>query len=326
MKLCQYETNNGDKAIGLAIADGEKIADLKQVFQAVPTADQAGYQVPSDLQRLIEDGPAGLAAARAAENALLGSPDLLGNPEAVFAADAVRLCAPVSRPPKFFAIAINTRHNWEKALKPENPHATYFIKLATCIVGPHDDVHIPDIGYVGSEVELAVIIGKGGRHIPEDKALEHVIGYTVHNDITAHEMRKTTEWIQVKRPDGSEERLTYPGRYKNYDTFSPMGPWITTADEAPEPNKVTLRAWLNDDLVQEGSSADHVYGVESLISYLSDAHTLEPGDIISTGTVPPKPPWTHPKIDLGRIGGVLTTRADGFGELKNPIVFDEGVV
>ena len=101
-----------------------------------------------------------------------------------------------------------------------------------------------------------------------------------------------------------------------------MGPWIVTPDEAPNPNELMLRAWLNDDLVQEGSSKEHVYTTQKLISYLSEAHTLEPGDIISTGTVPPKPPWTHPKINLGQIGGVLTTKIDGIGEFKNPIQFD----
>ena len=319
MKLCQIEKSGGERAIGIAVDDGRKIADVRRIHDSMAAAGQAGYQVPSELLQLIQDGPAGMEAAQAVAERV---PELADNADLVAPADSVRICAPVSRPPKFFAVAINTRHNWERAIKPANPHPTYFIKLSTCIIGPTDTVHIPDVGYVGPEVELGVIIGKGGKRIPEEKALDHVFGYTVHNDITAHEMRKTTEWIQMPRPDGTEERLTYSGRYKNFDTFSPMGPWLVTPDEAAHPNTLMLRAWLNDDLVQEGSTADHVYSTQHLISYLSEAHTLEPGDIISTGTVPPKPPWTHPKIDLGRIGGLLTTRIDGLGELCNPIQFD----
>jgi 2-keto-4-pentenoate hydratase/2-oxohepta-3-ene-1,7-dioic acid hydratase in catechol pathway len=322
MKLCQFERKGGERAIGIAVDNGDRIADVRRIHETMSAADQAGYQIPQELLQLIQDGAPAMAAARAIGDLVAASPKLLDDTNLVFPAESAYFRAPVSKPPKFFAVAINTRHNWERALKPPNPHPTYFIKLATCIVGPTDTVHIPDVGYVGPEVELAVIIGKGGKRIAEKDALDHVFGYTVHNDITAHEMRKMTEWIQVSRPDGTEERLTYPGRYKNYDTFSPMGPWLTTTDEVPSPNKLTLRAWLNDDLVQEGTTADHVYGVEHLVSYLSEAHTLEAGDIISTGTVPPKPPWTHPKIDLGRIGGVLTTRIDGLGEMHNPIQFD----
>jgi 2-keto-4-pentenoate hydratase/2-oxohepta-3-ene-1,7-dioic acid hydratase in catechol pathway len=322
MKLCQFENKGGERAIGIAVGDGTRIADLRRVYESITSADQAAYRVPSELLQLILDGAPGMDAARAVEERISASPNLLDDPAMVHGVDSVRIGAPVTRPPKFFAVAINTRHNWERAIKPPKPNPTYFIKLNTCIIGPTDTIHIPDVGYVGPEVELAVIIGKGGKNIPVENALDHVFGYTVHNDITAHEMRKTTEWIQVPRPDGTEERLTYSGRYKNYDTFSPMGPWLHTANEVPNPNGLTLRAWLNDDLVQEGTTADHVYSAQFLISYLSKAHTLEAGDIISTGTVPPKPPWTHPKINLGQIGGVLTTRIDGLGDLCNPIHFD----
>lgn len=321
MKLCQIETENGERAIGLAGADG-RIANLHKLYDAGKNGAGSGYNVPDELLQLINDGDAGMAAARSVDERLNAEPAILDDAGNIFDSAEIKICAPVSRPPKFFAIAINTRANWDRSIKPENPHPHYFIKLHTCIIGPDETVHIPDIGYVGPEVELAVIIGKGGKNIPEDKAIDHVFGYTVHNDITAHEMRKTTEWIDIRRPDGTGERLTYPGRYKNYDTFSPMGPWIVTPDEAPNPNELMLRAWLNDDLVQEGSSKEHVYTTQKLISYLSEAHTLEPGDIISTGTVPPKPPWTHPKINLGQIGGVLTTKIDGIGEFKNPIQFD----
>jgi 2-keto-4-pentenoate hydratase/2-oxohepta-3-ene-1,7-dioic acid hydratase in catechol pathway len=227
--------------------------------------------------------------------------------------------APITRPPKFFAIAINGRANWERSIKPEGATAQYFIKLRTCITGPGDPVEIPDIGSVGPEVELAVIIGKGGKHIPEDRALDHVFGYTIHNDLTAHDLRAQKSWIRLVRKDGSEEQLTYPGRWKNFDTFSPLGPWLVTPGEVPDPEALRMSAHLNGELVQEGSTAEFVFKVPQIITFLSQAHTLEPGDIISTGTVPAVAPWTMAGIHLRKYGGQISCEIEGLGQQINSI-------
>jgi 2-keto-4-pentenoate hydratase/2-oxohepta-3-ene-1,7-dioic acid hydratase in catechol pathway len=233
--------------------------------------------------------------------------------------DQVHLRAPVTEPPKFFAIAINGRANWERSIKPENAHAQYFIKLRTCITGPFDPIEIPDIGAVGPEVELALIIGRGGRHIAASDAHRHIFGYTIHNDLTAHDLRVKSEWIRLRRKDGSEEQLTYPGRWKNFDTFSPMGPFLVTPDEVPDPHALKLDAHLNGELVQEGFSSDVVYRIPELIEYLSAAHTLEAGDIISLGTVPAVEPWKMASIDLRHYGGRIDASISGLGQLSNPI-------
>lgn len=320
MRFCQYRTGEGQRRIGLAHADAagvDRIVDLAAAGKRLGLA----HAFPDTLLRLIEEGAPALAAAREVAAALAADPGLAADPALSAAPEAVHLEAPVTRPPKFFSVAINGGANWRSATKPANPNPHYFIKLHTSIVGPYDPVEIPDVGQVGPEVELAVIIGKGGRNIPQERALEHVFGYTTHNDITAHEMRKTTEWILMHRADGSEERLTYPGRYKNFDRTAPMGPWLVTADAVPDPNALHLRAWLNGDLCQEGTNADHIYPVEKLVAYLSEAHTLEPGDIISTGTVAAKAPWTMTTIDLGKSGGVVAAEVEGIGRVENPIVF-----
>jgi hypothetical protein len=109
-----------------------------------------------------------------------------------------------------------------------------------------------------------VIIGKGGKHIAESDALDHVFGYTIHNDLTAHDLRSRKSWIKLVRKDGSEEQLTYPGRWKNFDTFSPLGPWLVTPDEVPDPENLRMTAHLNDDLVQDGTTADFVFKVPQL--------------------------------------------------------------
>ena len=298
------------------------------------TGVEVGVQAPSGavirLAALSGNAPATMVAlADAVAEGRLDLATLATEVSALTPADEARLAArtlalpdfaaPVTRPPKFFAIAINGRANWERSIKPDNAKAQYFIKLHTCITGPGDPIELPDIGSVGPEVELALVIGKGGKHIPEAAAMAHVLGYTIHNDLTAHDLRAKSEWIRLRRKDGSEEQLTYPGRWKNFDTFSPMGPWLITPNEVPDPHALHMTATLNGEVVQDGTTADCVYRIPELIAYLSAAHTLEPGDIISTGTVPAAAPWTMAGIHLRKFGGVIDCEIAGFGRLSNPI-------
>jgi 2-keto-4-pentenoate hydratase/2-oxohepta-3-ene-1,7-dioic acid hydratase in catechol pathway len=311
MKLCQYDVN-GKSGIGIVLDDAH-LVDLAAAYAAAQAGD---YKVPATMLGLIQDGEKGLAAARAAEAHARAS----GTGSALLVPLAsVHLREPVSRPPKFFAMAINQGQGWRRALKPPVPRPLYFIKVSTAITGPFDPILIPDIGKVGCEVELAIIIGKGGKNIPVERAFDHVFGYTVHNDITAHELRKSGDWIHSRRLDGSEERLTYPGRYKNFDTFSPMGPWLVTHDAIGDPEKLAMTARLNDDVIQSGNSSDYIFKFAELIAYLSEAHTLEAGDIISSGTCPYVQPWSMAKADLVGIGGTVEAEIEGIGCLKNPI-------
>ncbi len=322
MKFCRFKRDSGEVAIGLACQNEQSIADLARIHDMLSGGNGA-YRFPASLKTMIEDGQPALDAARAVQAAVTGEEG--GFAGHILPFDTTDVLAPVDDPQKFFAIAINRHGGWDTAIKPDNPHTTYFVKLPSCIVGPRDTVRIPDVGQVGPEIELAIVIGRGGQAIPEEKALDHVFGYAVHNDITAHQMRKSTEWIRMKRADGSEEHLTYPGRYKNFDTFSPMGPWLVTPDEAPHPDNAVLDAWLNDDHVQHGTTAEHVFNAAQLISYLSKAHALKPGDIISTGTVGPVEPWTMATIDLGKTGGTMHSAIEGLGRMANPIEFVPGL-
>lgn len=306
MRFCQYDTSDDNRCrVGVYVAG--YVVDLSKLL---------GRPIGSMLEliNLVESGELDLgeisqAAASLDEHAAQQFGGL--------SLDKVHLRAPVTEPPKFFAIAINGRANWERSIKPDNARPQYFIKLRTCITGPFDPIEIPDIGAVGPEVELALIIGRGGRHISSKDAHHHIFGYTVHNDLTAHDLRAKSEWIRLRRKDGSEEQLTYPGRWKNFDTFSPMGPFLVTPDEVPDPHNLKLDAHLNGELVQEGHSSDVVYRIPELIEYLSAAHTLESGDIISIGTVPAVEPWKM--ADLRRYGGTIDVSIGGLGRLSNPI-------
>jgi len=151
---------------------------------------------------------------------------------------------------------------------PKSP--IFFVKLPSCLTGHREPIVLwPITKQLDFEGELAVIIGKGGRGIPEAKALDHCFGYTVMNDVTAREIQKDDrQWI----------------RGKGLDTFGPMGPVAVTRDEIPDPQGLRIRTWVNGDLRQDGSTAEMVAGVARIVSYASEAITLRPGDVITTGT------------------------------------------
>lgn len=309
MRLCQYDTPQSPRChVGAHLKSG-LVVDLSKVLDR-PLASML------DFIALTGNGEIDLAALRKTLDAL---DEKQARDLGALTLDQLHLRAPVTEPPKFFAIAINGRANWERSIKPENARPQYFIKLRTCITGPFDPIDLPDIGCVGPEVELALIIGKGGKHIAAADAHRHIFGYTVHNDLTAHDLRSKSEWIRLRRKDGSEEQLTYPGRWKNFDTFSPMGPFLVTPDEVPDPHALAMDAHLNGELVQQGHSSDVVYRIPELIEYLSAAHTLEAGDILSIGTVPAVDPWKMATIDLRKYGGTIDVTIEGVGRLSNPI-------
>jgi len=329
MKLCTMK-RHGENTIG-AVVDENIVIDIHEAYTALlrkqgePKARAlARVMIPQSMIEFIAGGESTLDAARDAVSYVIDGKHRVdgdGRPLAL-PLDDIALQAPIPRPPKFFCATVSRKDTWERAIKPENPHPTYFIKLSSCVVGPYDPIEIPDIGVVGPEVEVAAVIGKPGKYIPGDKVNDYIFGYTIHNDITAHELRKKAEWITVVREDGSQEKLTYQGRYKCFDTFAPMGPWIVTKDEFDDINNQALSmiSRLNGEVVQSGTTADTVFPFPAFIEYLSHAHTLEPGDIVSGGTVLPAPGWTMMSIDLRKIGGLLESEVERIGTIKNPII------
>jgi 2-keto-4-pentenoate hydratase/2-oxohepta-3-ene-1,7-dioic acid hydratase in catechol pathway len=191
--------------------------------------------------------------------------------------------------------------------------------LPSCITGPFDPIEIPDIGVVGSEVEVAAILSKGGKSIPKEQARDHIFGYTVVNDVTAHDLRTYEEWIIHIDKEGKEEKLTYAGRYKCYDTWAPMGPWIVTPDEIGDVTNLDMHAKQNDILLQEGNTNELVYTHEELLAYMSRFHTFLPGDILLSGTVKAAPGRHILRDNVRASGGVLESSVQGLGVMKNPI-------
>ena len=222
-----------------------------------------------------------------------------------FDARETTLLAPVPRPPKIVCIGLNYRdHAAEsKAAIPEVP--TVFAKFPTAATGHRCPIVLPKFSSMPDyEAELAVVIGRGGRYIPEGRWREHVFGYTAFNDVSARDFqRATSQWMIGK----------------TFDTFAPFGPAIVTADEIEDPQVLDISLLLNGDVMQSSNTREMIFGIPRLIAHLSSVFTLEPGDIIATGTPagvgfarqPPR--WLMP-------GDEATVRIDGVGELVNPVV------
>lgn len=222
------------------------------------------------------------------------------------ALDEVRLLAPV-QPRKFLAIGLNyADHIVESGMeRPQYP--VFFNKQVTCVVGPGDDVHMPRVSsLLDYEGELAVVIGTRCRHVPEHRAHEVIAGYTIANDVTVR------DW-QLRAPT-----MTVG---KSFDTHGPLGPWIVTSDEIGDPHDLSLRTYVNDELRQDGSTGEMLFNCFQQIAYLSAAFTLEPGDVIATGTPAGIGAVRDPFPDgLLKVGDVVRVEIDGIGALSNTVV------
>jgi len=226
--------------------------------------------------------------------------------------DAITLRAPLPKPLRqIFCVGRNYRSHaaelatsvFSTSLPQEDQWPIVFSKFADCVIGPHDTVRLPGAAVssqIDYESELAVVIGRGGRDIARSRAMDHVFGYTVVNDVSARD-------VQVRHQQWDLG--------KSFDTFCPMGPWITTADEA-DPDTMHVRGYVNGELRQDAPVAQMIFDVPTLIETCSRGITLFPGDVIATGTMagvgmgfkPPK--WL-------RAGDVVRIEIDGVGAIEN---------
>lgn len=228
-----------------------------------------------------------------------------------------RLNAPLSTPGKLICVASNYAAHIEESGRsaPVDRHVItpwLFLKPPTTVVGPGAAVPVPRGGQaVDWEVELAVVIGKPGKHIPVARGLDHVFGYTIINDISER---------RFKAPEGRPEREWdkffdwLHGKW--FDGFAPMGPWIVTADEIADPQALTLELRVNGGVRQHGSTAQMIYPVAELVAFASSIMTLMPGDVIATGTPQGVGAATG---EFLRAGDVVECMVEGVGTLVNPV-------
>lgn len=217
----------------------------------------------------------------------------------------VRLLAPVPRPGKIFAIGLNYADHIAES-KAETPaHQVWFTKAVTSVNGPHDPILIAKLGpFVDYEVELVAVIGKRGRNIAKADAASHVFGYCIGNDVTERFWQhRTPQWSLGK----------------SFDTHAPIGPWITTADDVADPHALGLRCFVNDEMRQNSSTKHLVFNIWDQIEHLSQAMTLEPGDLIFTGTPGGIGAAMEPRQFL-KAGDVVRCEIDGLGAIEATLV------
>lgn len=216
-----------------------------------------------------------------------------------------RLHAPITRPGKTIAIGLNYEdHAAETGAEiPEKP--IVFAKYPNTVVGPGQSVVIPPITTQADyEAELAVVIGREARKVSVEDALDYVFGYMNSNDVSARDLQRSEggQWT----------------RAKSIDTFAPMGPFIVTKDEVPDPQALSIRCTLNGETMQDGTTEKMIFSVAELVSFLSGGMTLEPGDVIMTGTPPGVGMARDPQIFL-KPGDEMTVEIEGLGALTNPV-------
>lgn len=214
----------------------------------------------------------------------------------------VALLAPLQRPPRIFGIGLNYREHAAESKMTVQSVPTVFLKLSSSITGPDSDVLLwPRATQPDYEAELAVVIGKPGYRIAKNDWREHVFGYTIVNDVSARGVQlATSQWTLGK----------------SFPTFTPMGPWIVTADAIEDPHKLDIRLTVNDEVMQSANTRDLIFKIPDLIAYISSIVPLEAGDVISTGT--------PPGVGLGRNpqrwllpDETMTIEIEGIGTLRN---------
>src|SRR5712675_1146158 len=228
--------------------------------------------------------------------------------EDVIPVGEARLLAPLPRPPKIICVGLNYRdHAIESKMEiPKVP--TLFSKYASAVIGPGEAIQLPRVSTKPDyEAEFAVIIGKGGRHIPGRNWQQHVFGSTILNDVSARDFQMaTTQWMIGK----------------TFDTFAPMGPAIVSADEIADPHNLDISLTINGETLQHSNTKNLIFRIPDLIEYLSAVFTLESGDVISTGT-PAGVGFARKPPRFLQPGDDVKVRVEGLGELWNPVAAED---
>lgn len=281
MKLARFKQGN---SIGLGVVEGDRVIPL----------DGLGFTTMLDI---ITGGEAALAKIR----------DHAASAQGGLALSDVTLLAPIERPGKYLAIGMNYGKHLEEADRlgvARSAHQVWFNKQTSCISGPYDDIDPGVTEKLDYEVELGAVIGKTAKKVSEGDALDHVFGYLVANDVSARDWQFHSSTFTMG---------------KSFDTHGPIGPWIVTADEVPDPQALDLRCIVNGEVRQSNNTSNMIHSLRQQIAYLSTAFTLDPGDLIATGTPEGVGVGMEPQQFL-QPGDVVRCEIDGIGAIENRVV------
>lgn len=273
--------------------ESERLVNLSSLAKRFKT------HLPTKIDAFIADEK----AQKTAEN-LLSKANNSELGAASIRLDKAQVLAPVANPPKVLCLGLNFRTHVKETreVPPEEP--VVFMKPHTAIIGPNQKiVKRPFVKELDYEGELATVIGKKAKDVPENEALDHVFGYTILNDVSARDFQfKGSQWT--------------PG--KSFDTFAPTGPCIVTKNELPHPDNLRIRTWINSELRQDGNTRDMIFSVAQIVYHLSRIMTLEPCDIIATGTPSGVAMAMKPQKWL-KHGDIVRIEIEDIGYLQNQV-------
>ena len=283
MRLVSFTTAEGPR---IGVRANGRVVDLSSVDPGLPT----------DMAAFLARGEDALAAARTASESGDG-----------VAPEDLKLLPVVPRPPKILCVARNYGEHAREAGLDVLQEPNIFIRFARSLIADGEPIQVPRVSdKVDWEAELAVVIGRGGRHIPRDSALDHVAGYSIFNDVSIR------DW-QIKKPP-----IQF-GAGKNFDASGPFGPDLVTSDEVPDPGDLRLELSVNGETRQSGSTAEMIFPVEQLIEFISTFTTLEPGDVIATGTPSGVGHFRDPPTYL-QAGDTVRIEIERVGVQVNPVI------
>jgi len=312
MRLLTFEVN-GCQRVGAEL-DG-RIVDLQSAF-ALSVLTTVGFTsdalvraerlLPSDLTRFLGCGSGCFDAARSAFDYAAHLSENMATRGVFYEEREITRLSPITRPSKIICLGLNYRdHAIESGVAiPKEP--VVFSKYTTSIIGPNAPIKLPpDSQKVDYEAELVFVIGRGGRNISEADAMQHVAGYTCGHDVSARDYqldRGGGQWVIGK----------------TFDTFAPMGPVLVTPDELTDPHNLPIRCRLNGQTMQDSNTGQMIFNIPQTIAYLSRVMTLEPGDVVFTGTPPGVGFARKPAVFL-KPGDITEIEIEGIGVLRNPV-------
>jgi 2-keto-4-pentenoate hydratase/2-oxohepta-3-ene-1,7-dioic acid hydratase in catechol pathway len=288
MKLATFDAGSGPE-VGLVI--GKDVARLAQLV---------GSSVPGRVRDLLSE------ERTLAEVERLNSELEAGEGRSLTPLAEVRLCPPILRPGKIVCLGLNYRDHAAESGAEVPSEPVVFCKAGTSVIATGEPIVLPEVSnQVDYEVELAAIVGKRARKIPPSQAMEHVAGFTVLCDVSARD-------YQHDKPGGQ----WYLG--KSFDTFCPMGPWLVTADEIPDPHDLDLSCEVSGETMQASNTSRVIFRIPQILAYLSEVFTLEPGDVVATGTPSGVGAARTPPRFL-RSGDTVQCRVESVGVLQNQV-------
>lgn len=251
--------------------------------------------IPNNMIDFLSAGPEAKEAMQ----------ELIERGSQAIALQQVKLLAPVPRPGKFLGVSLNYPDHIKETKREKPQYPTFFSKLSTCVIANGEAIHRPVVSEkLDYEGELAFVIGKRCKHVPLQKADQVIAGYTIVNDVSVR------DW-QIRSPTWMLG--------KSFDTHGPMGPWMVTSDEIKNPHNLNIKTWIDDDLRQDSNTSNMIFDCYQMVEYLTKAMTLEPGDVITTGTPSGVGVKMTPRGYM-KPGQRVKIEIEGLGVLSNPVI------